>query len=324
MQLPVDLPRGFAIIYGVADYEYINDLNFSDDDAQSIYDLLTSQAQGFNPDDVILRTNAQATKAQLDLDFEYMSDRIRSLSNPGATRFVFYYAGHGYGDGMTQYYSFSPAWNAYFSDASSSSEPLGAGLKTEYLLLYGMSVSAPTTVDEVGEELDREAESDDDLAAHLESIPSLQRIVIIDACHSGGFVGDGPYVDSVPRSFEGDGMGISGIDGITAISIFAGGSGTNGADIGPDTVVMSAAGEQEFSYEYAASAGISNGVFTHYLLMTPSSADVNMDGLVTVSEAYSYTVFAIEALENPYLTLEDKFIPRLGSSSVDFVLFFAN
>ncbi len=319
--LPVNLPRGFAIVYGVADYSEINDLNYSDNDAVDIYNLLTSDEQGFSPDDVILRTEADATKTQLEIDFEDIASQINSLPDPTLTRFVFYFAGHGYGDGMGNPNGLPAVWQDYFNDSQDSSEPQGAGMYTDYIFLHDLSLVGPVSVEDVKLELERAAESDDDLALHLEKIASRQRIVVIDACHSGGFIGTGTAVDTVPPAYEGDGTGISFIDGLAAITLYAENDSQGSADIGPETVVITAAGEQEFSHEYLPWVGIENGIFTHYFLETATMADSNYDGYVTVSEAYGYVVRSIEAFENPDLYGDWKFIPRLGASGVDFVMF---
>ncbi len=308
-------------MYGVADYSEINDLNYSDNDAMDIYDLLTSADQGFSEDNVILRTDADATKTQLEIDFEDIASQIDSLPDPTLTRFVFYFAGHGYGDGMGNPDSLPTAWQDYFNDSQDSSEPQGAGAFTEYLFLHDISISGAVDVDDVATELTSSAESDDDLALHLEMIASRQKIVVIDACHSGGFIGTGTAVDTVPPAYEGDGTGISFIDGLTAITLYAESDLQGSADIGPETVVITAAGEQEFSHEYLPWVGIENGIFTHYFLEAATMADTNYDGYVTVSEAYGYAVRSIEAFENPDLHDDWKFIPRLGVSGVDFVMF---
>lgn len=323
--LSADLPRGFAIIYGVAEYSEIGSLNYSDDDAMDTYNLLTSADQGFSPDDVILRLDAEATKANLEADFAEIASRIELLPDPALTRFVFYFAGHGYGDGMERFYAGGPfseaPWSDYFNSPLYSSEPQGAGMYTDYFFLHEISISGPVTVEDVVAELKSSAESDDDLATHLSTIPSRQKIVVIDACHSGGFIGTGTAVDTVPAAYEGDGTGISFIDGLNAITFYAEGDTQGSADIGPETVVITAAGEQEFSYEYAGAMGIENGIFTHYFLSAATMADTNYDGYVTVSEAYGYAVRSIDALENPYLPGDWKFFPRLGASGVDFVMF---
>ena len=319
--LPTDLPQGFAIVYGVADYSEINDLNYSDDDAVDIYDLLTSSEQGFSPGNVILRTDADATKAQLEIDFTDIASQINSSPDPALTRFVFYFAGHGYGDGMGNPSGLPTAWQDYFNAMQDSSEPQGAGMYTDYIFLQDLSLLGPVSVEDVGLELERAAESDDELANHLEMIASRQKIVVIDACHSGGFIGTGTAVDTVPPAYEGDGTGISFIDGLTAITLYAESDVQGSADIGPETVVITAAGEQDLSYEYAGGVGIENGIFTHYFLEAATMADTNYDGYVTVSEAYGHAVRSIEAFENPGLYGDWKFIPRLGASGVDFVMF---
>ncbi len=319
--LSADLPEGFAIVYGVADYSEIKRLNYSDDDAEDIEDLLTSDEQGFSDVNVILRTDAEATKAQLEIDFAEIASRIDLLDDPTLTRFVFYFAGHGYGDGMGNPYGLPTAWQDYFNNSDGSSEPLGAGAFTEYLFFHDISLSGPVTVEDVAAELESSAESDDELATHLAKIPSRQKIVVIDACHSGGFIGTGTAVDTVPPDYEGGGAGISFIDGLTAITLYVEADLQNSADIGPETVVIAAAGERESSLEYSPSVGIENGIFTHYFLETPWYADANFDDYVTVSEAYGYAVRSIDALENPYQPDYLKFFPRLGASGVDFVMF---
>ncbi|MBU8912837.1 MAG: caspase family protein [Spirochaetales bacterium] len=305
----------------MADYSEINDLNYSDDDAVDIRGLLISDAQGFSDGNVILRTDAEATKAQLEIDFNDIASLIDSSDDPTLTRFVFYFAGHGYGDGMGNPNGLPAVWQDYFNDTPAGPEPQGAGMFTDYIFLHDLSLLGPVTVEDVELELKRAAESDADLAVNLEKIASRQKIVVIDACHSGGFIGTGTAVDSVPRAYDGDETGISFIDGLTAITLYIESVLQGPADIGPATAVITAAGEQEFSYEYSGGAGIENGIFTHYFLEAPRFADINFDGYVTVSEAYGYTVRAIDALENPSLPGDLKFIPRLGTSGVDFVMF---
>ncbi|MFW6293890.1 MAG: caspase family protein, partial [Spirochaetota bacterium] len=89
-----ELPPGYAIVYGVSDYypsgPSSNDLAYPDDDAEDISAMLASQ--GYT---VIARTNASATKAQLVADFESVAAEVEAGS-----RFFFYFAGHGFGDGM--------------------------------------------------------------------------------------------------------------------------------------------------------------------------------------------------------------------------------
>jgi hypothetical protein len=145
----------------------------------------------------------------------------------------------------------------------------------------------------------------------ISRIPSRQKVVIIDACNSGGFIGDSPDVDtggSTPAYSTGD-----------AFSKYFANAGAG--DIAyTEAIVISAAGERELSYEVA---GYNHGVFTYFLLQTPSRADRNGDGFVTASEAYYFTKNAIQSNWNPRNPTES-FTPHISGGAMDFVLFEAD
>ncbi len=323
------VPPGFAIVYGVSDYYPASppisgdsyDLTYPDDDAIDMAALLVEQ--GF---DVILRTNEDATMTQLELDFAEIGSRIEA--NGGSdTRFVFYFAGHGYGDGMDSVYgsSFPDAWDSYFDSESGASEPTGSGAFTEQLLLHdAMPINSISvqSVDDVLAVLD-ESLSDDELSDLLGTLPSSMQMVVIDACHSGGFRGSGTAADTIPESYEGWDEGVSVLDTLDAITLYLDyGSGlldVGASDVGErQAIVISASGEQEFLYEGPV---YGNGIFTHYLLQTPAEADRNFDGLVTANEAYAYARDQIVRVENEFFFGEGKFVPRVSGGAVDFVLF---
>ncbi|MFW6312595.1 MAG: caspase family protein, partial [Spirochaetota bacterium] len=210
--------------------------------------------------------------------------------------------------------SMPPEWKAHFADLDADGEPDGAGNYAEYLFMHDATPIDDDVVRSLGESV-----SDDELATLLASVPSLQQIVVIDACHSGGFIGTASSYDSVPRNFEGDGAGVSVADALSAMTLYLEYDPDSFADI-PDrqAIVISAAGEQEFSYE---SAFYGNGIFTHHFLKTPDSADRNHDGYVTANEAYAYASAAIAQVENDHFSGEGKFLPRVSGGAVDFVLF---
>ena len=299
----------YAIVYGVADYNgATGDLNFPDDDAIDMAALLT--ANGYT---VTLRTNSEATRSNLDLDFAAVAAVAEADS-----RFVFYFAGHGFGDGMEANYSGLPTeWKEYFDAADSDQEPFGAGPYPDYIFFYD---AMPITQD-VEASL-AECASDDELAALIRLVPSAQKMVIIDACHSGGFIGTTSSYDAVPRGYDGSGEGVSFVDLLSAMTLYLEYSGLKATDIAEgEAIVLTAAGEQEFSYEYPLSAPIDNGIFTHYLLQAADFGDRNFDGVVTVSEAYRYTAEQITRIENDSLAGDGKFFPRVSGGPVDFVLF---
>lgn len=79
-----------ALVVGISDYLYINDLSLADDDARSIASLLTSS--GWT---VTTMLDRSATKAAI-------TNALRTLPN-GASQFMFYYSGHGTASGSTGY-----------------------------------------------------------------------------------------------------------------------------------------------------------------------------------------------------------------------------
>ena len=160
-----ELPERFALIYGVADYP-VNPLKFPDDDAQALHGLFL--AKGFSPDGTILRTNAAATKTQLEADIDALAARAGRDS-----LFVFYFYGHG------------------GQDSADGPEPPPTDALDDYIYLYD------------GAGIQQGGLRDDELMARISRIPSRQKVVIIDACNSGGFIGWSPGVDTVPPDYGG-------------------------------------------------------------------------------------------------------------------------
>lgn len=296
----------FAIVYGVAQYSdapaYF-DLAYTDDDARAVAELLESRGY-----EVILRLDSQATKSQLQTDFDDVAER----AGPHDT-VLFYFAGHGFGDGMeSQYRTLPDEWHKYFDGLSGEQEPDDALPYTEYAFLYGsMPISS-----EVEATLSR-AVSDAELAALFEPVPARNRIVIIDACHSGGFLPSSTGTDTVPRNFTGTEQAVSLGDMVAGIRTYLGGRAEDAA-----MVVLSAAGEAEFSWESGTNR---HGVFTFFLLEALQIADHNGDGYVTVSEAYAHAAGRIMAEWNqPLAGIRSDgyytFYPRVGTTAVDPVL----
>ena len=304
------LPQGYAIIYGVSDYQSITDLGQPDDDALAVAELLRDQGYQIISGDA--RVNAQATKDNLTADFQEVASRADEGS-----RFFFYFAGHGYGDGMEFSYGdppFSPEWAEYLA-SNTHTEPDGMGVRSEFLFLHEADPFSDVELTV------RESITDDELAGLLETVPSRQRVVVIDACHSGGFAGTGPAIDQAPQSYEGSGEGISFLDALSAMTLYLDYDARSRADVGEQTaVVLSAAGEQEFSYE-GDWLGFDNGVFTHFFLESAHHGDQNYDGYVTVTEAYAYANARIAAIANARLSGASKFLPRVTGGPVDVVLF---
>jgi hypothetical protein len=164
--------------------------------------------------------------------------------------------------------------------------------------------------------------TEEDLAAALRVIPCLKKIVIIDACYSGGFIGDSGDVDGVPSIYRGTVEGPLAELG-AAMSVYFGGAG-RGADLTPgEAIVLSAAGEREFSYEDSSTGswGFEHGVFTYFLLEASASGDRNRDGYVTVTEAYDYVRRGIDDNWNAKVLYYERFAPHVSGGPLDYVLF---
>ena len=283
----------YAVVFGVADYidPAINDLTLTVDDADEMAVLL--KAQGF----AMPASPTVGTDAWLDADAKStdFGDALAWVAaNAGEDALVvFYFSGHG-GQSIdqtgTEGVSADDSYGEFiaFADAPSDLDPAAAGIMTE-----------------------------DELAQALTVLPSWKKIVIIDACNSGGFIGDSADVDGVPSVYTGT------IDGPAlelgaAISLYFGGFDED-ADISPgEALVLAAAGEREFSWE---AMELGHGVFTYFLLQTPSSGDENGDGFVTVTEAYDYTRGMIDRYWNSEVYYLERFAPHVSGGPVDYVLF---
>jgi uncharacterized caspase-like protein len=280
----------YAIVYGVSDYQAgVNDLNYADDDAIAMQALLAGQ--GYQV--VALRLDAAATKDNLqNVDIPAVAGLAQEQD-----LFVFYFSGHG-----GQY-------------AAGAEQP-GSDGYNEYIYLYD---SSPTIS---GIEL---TFSDDQLVAAFAAIKARKKVIILDSCNSGGFIGNELEADGEPSSLvEGDG-GIVDL-AARAIRLYANFDGST-ADIPPwEALVLSASGEREYSYEspvYPDMPLLYHGVFTFYLLEAASDGDLNHDGWVTVTEAFAYAQEMIYRYWNntAYGFTYGYFSPHVSGGPVDYVLF---
>lgn len=301
-------PKGVAIVYGIAWYDdsvpqtYQPNLAVTDDDAAAMATLL--EDQGY---EVVFRLDETATKAQLEEDFATAAESLRR--NGG--NLVFYFSGHG-GQGDDYRYP------------SSGSEPTGGDGQDEVLVLHGAA-----TRDGLWHPVNLHPEhmlSDDELSELLGAVPADHRIVVLDACRSGGFIGEGTATDALPpelapsSSYWGYGETATTGGGILqrAYELYLNGS-DGAADIGSDrALVIAASGEQEDAYE--DSRVLDHGIFTYFLLESARAGDANGDGYVTVLEAYRYA----GTRTTEYSTNVPGFwpyAPHVSASAVDPVLF---
>ena len=281
-------PGGYAIVYGISLYdpefeegEFLTlNLTYSNDDAIAVADML--EEAGY---EVILRIDTQATLANLVSDIGDVSTRVGKEEN-----FIFYFSGHGARLNIT-------------ADDSAGTEPDGRDILDEWIFLYGSIDDARLS------DLDA-ALSDDQIVTLLDDVPTERKIIILDACNSGGFIGSEIEVDLTPQDSDGEG----GEKFLDAVRKYLAIPESEPVDIpSSEALVITAAGEQEDTYETGA---YGHGVFTYHLLNSRREADGNNDGYITVGECVDYASAMIDAWWTA-----PSFVPRISGGPVDFVLF---
>lgn len=288
-------PAGTAYVYGVTDYGILANLSSPDDDARDMANVFENA--GYT---VHLRINdgsttggSPATLEQLQTD---ITDFIAESSEDEL--FVFYYAGHGGRYDELFYSALAPDG---LPAPPAGEEPFNASDYDEWIFLYE---SLPAWSYETWDGI---ALKDDDLADMLEAIPGNRKLVIIDACKSGGFLGDSPFADPVPQDYDEEDSPV-----YSGLRTYFGFSNDSVRDIAAgNAFVLSAAGELEDSIETNA-----NGVFTAAFLEAATNADLNDDGYITLMETYRYIADSWDS--RPYTS---SFHPHITGSAVDIVLF---
>ncbi len=300
----INLPKSYAMVYGISKYidsynegVYPN-LTYSNDDAVAVSSMLKDK--GYT---VITRTDSAASKEQFLIDLETINSQI----GPGDL-FLFYYSGHG-------------GQSSDLEPSSRGVEPPDRDSDDEWIFLYGsIAVSGS------GLTIDKTMTFDDDeLGKALKTVNTSRKVVIIDSCNSGGFIGNNLEVDRVPQDFTGK-INILDADVLKeAITLYADYSKniSGQPDISPlNALVISASGESEVAYE---SSYLGHGLLTYFFLNTPKDADLNKDGYVTVLESFAYVKAAIDVNWNAYYLNTDYAVsPHISGGPVDFVLFPAN
>jgi len=247
-----------------------------------------SDASAQAPSEDVLKSDMQAIGSQMD-------------SND---LFYFYFSGHGtYDDSGSEY--FIPYGGIVGEKISSG---VYAGLNYYY-------ANADTCV------------SDTELGNYLTTyIPTSKRVVTLDTCYSGGFIGDTLEVDIVAddtnTSSKKTSYSVSASTIASAIANYAGYTSYSSDGISPGkALVVSACGAGEYSTE---TDGYGHGVMTYFLLNTLSKADLNGDGSVTVLEWYSLAKAGVDEDWNSLSWVKYYgycMEPRVSGGPVDYVLF---
>ncbi len=288
-----DIPQGYALVYGVSDYTgTANDLYYTDDDAVALADLLSSK--GWN---VTLGINEGASLSSITQDVNDISSQMSEED-----RLLFYFSGHG-----------------LILDLDGGEPDSASNTYDEILALHG---SLNTIFDfvqgDTGADVLSVTLSDDSLADLLSTLPSTNKTVIIDACFSGGFIGDGFTVSTISSDYtRGDITNI--FTPTETIKMYLDYSPTDN-DLPQDRfTILAASGETEESFELG---NIGHGLFTYFLLKSPGYADYNFDGFISVIEAYRFAADGINSNFNDGTAYD--YMPNIGAFPIDPVLFEAD
>jgi hypothetical protein len=286
----------YAIVYGFSDYYDNGDLEYTDEDARDFADLLN--AQGYQ---VIMRITDYQNPGDNDASIDQLTTDFDSVAQNADLDdlFLFYFSGHGGQDSAS---------------SGTTENTLGSDGFDEVLLLVDDLLGVDVYL------------SDDELAALLRTILCARKVVIIDACNSGGFIGNQLEVDAIPPSlWEGPSKGY--FERMAdAMSLYAN-YGDITSDIPPsDALVIASSGERELSYEtpdpaYPEIFPYYHGVMTYFLLQSVTRGDSNSDGYVTVTESYYYIARNIKSEWNRQHTIFANFLPHVSGGPVDYILF---
>lgn len=142
-------PQSYALVVGISDYQYVNDLNYADDDADAFYSYLLSATNGrFKKENIRKITNSDATGASVISGLSW----LMKTSKPGDL-VVIYFAGHGGYEDLT----FKKLGFLLAHDGFMDSYTAGGNIPLDYLNILFESFG----------------------------LKEIRTIFIADACHSG-------------------------------------------------------------------------------------------------------------------------------------------
>ena len=306
------VPKKFALVYGVAMYVAADgtsspNLMYPAADAQAVAKMLADN--GYT-----VTSRWVDETGQISVDGSPMAGQVISdtaINDNAPTRatiqddiaalksqvgrndvVVFYFSGHGMADG-----------------------------KHEWFIPYG-GVNPVTRGGDAAMSI-----ADDEFADMLAVLGTPRKVVVLDTCNSGGFIGNQLEVDIVPSSSS------SGLRIVTPETIaqavqnyvtFA--ASPDGVSPYGQAMVLSAAGAAESCYETTKLGGktIAHGVMTYYFLQAAGSGDLNNDGSTTALEAFSLVKVGIDSNWNSDPDVKaagETFEPHVSGGPIDFVLF---
>ena len=161
---------------------------------------------------------------------------------------------------------------------------------------------------------------DDELRSTFDAIKTPRKVLILDTCNSGGFIGNQLETDWTAPSSAGTLAFVSPATLVQAIANYLRmQSSPTGLSPYGTAMVLSAAGRDELSYE---SSSYGHGVMTYWLLQgLAGPADLNHDGNITALESFAYAKAGVDQNSNPSVGSASSFEPHVSGGPVDYVLF---
>ncbi len=306
----------YALVYGVARYILTPlgtddpNLSYTASDAQTIASALA--AQGYTvtsrwvdaTGEIFVNgvdggpINDSSPDPQAPSKATILSDiaAVKALMGPDDV-LVIYFSGHGMQDTSSspKHEWFVPYWGIQYDIATSA-----------YYGYPSLSIR------------------DDELGTVLGAVESPRKVLILDTCNSGGFIGNLLEVDTTPQAYTGGWPLVTPATLVEAISNYFSYSESSTGISPYNAQVLSAAGRDEFCYE---AGSLAHSVMTYYLLQgiqASRRADLNDDGEVTVLEAFSYAKAGVEEnwnTDSGVIAAGLTFSPHVSGGPVDFVLF---
>ncbi|MCX7598970.1 MAG: caspase family protein [Armatimonadetes bacterium] len=230
--------RGWAVVIGVSEYEdpKVKDLRFCDEDAQAVWQQLTGSGRGgFEPRDGELLTTSGSAKKPTAANIRAALEKLSQASTED--RVVFFFAGHGFINGGKAYLA-----GCDLSLKGPTGAAGGEGAIAQSFEIGGGAIEMA------------------EVRQRLQACPSQHKIIVVDACHSGGIV-------------EGTAGEMS---AIWANALFQ----------GRGTAILTSCDVSESSYEFEE---MRHGAFSYWLLDGfAGKSDRDGDGIITAHEAFVY------------------------------------
>ena len=307
--------EAYGIVVGISNYPGTsNDLNYCDDDAQDIYDMLIDD-YNFKSENVIYLQDSSASKSSISDAF----DQISAVMGEDDL-FFFYYSGHGGAEtinaGTHPYTINSPhpypnyydhMWSIYHTDAAYMRvhfDTIDLENNWDYVYIgdtdlsdgwYYQSFTGAHTniwsgwIPLLSDNRIYVRMISDNIYNYWGFEIDMYEVEVYDGTH---FLCSYDSIPSTPSNYYIDSLLDSKLDTLSCSEKYVVIDACNSGGMIPEVqevgrYIMTACNAEQSSVE---SSSLQHGVFTNYFLRAPDYAtDTNTDGVISMEECYSYT-----------------------------------